>query len=129
MLSKKGYIPPGEVSAKRSIIAMLAAGIKGNRGRVLSPERYKEIVEKRRRTSLSRKGVCMKNNIAPHEPRTLIKILRSTRDTLHRCAYHDNKTIIMFMQDFAAYLRSHPRYAHMFTTQVVVTQAEPQTGH
>lgn len=128
----KGWVPstPAEVSAARSFAAN--APTKRPRGRPkgsggkkyerrLTPEQLERLKEIQRingrAQGLSRKGTHHKNNPAPDEERVVFKMLRSTRDTIQRCAIRDNKTMVMFLDDFAKMLRADPYYADLFAEE------------
>ena len=48
------------------------------------------------------------------EPRKPVAMPQSAYDTFRICAAHDGKTRVQFLADYAASLRTNPRYAHLF---------------
>ena len=48
------------------------------------------------------------------EPRKPVAMPQTAYDTFRICAAHDGKTRVQFLADYAASLRTNPRYAHLF---------------
>lgn len=55
------------------------------------------------------------------EPRKPVAMPQSAYDTFRICSEFDGKTRVQFLADYAASLRTNPRYAHLFAE-------EAQTG-
>lgn len=47
-------------------------------------------------------------------PRKPVAMPQFAYDTFRICAAHDGKTRVQFLADYAASLRTNPRYAHLF---------------
>lgn len=48
------------------------------------------------------------------EPRKPVAMPQSAYDTFRICSEFDGKTRVQFLADYAASLRTNPRYAHLF---------------
>lgn len=63
---------------------------------------------------LSHGGGRPKGSTKWGEPRKPVAMPQSAYDTFRICAAHDGKTRVQFLADYAASLRTNPRYAHLF---------------
>ncbi len=63
------------------------------------------------------------STISPGEERVVFKMLKSTRDTLNKCAKHEGVSALALLHVIALSLRTDPRYAHLFATPT----SQPQT--
>ena len=118
------HTPPGEIAAMRAAIGAKAAQAPHKPRRPHKYERHLTPEELARLKEIQRihgringhasKGKFHASNPAPGEKRVCLLLLRSSRDTFQRCAIRDNKTVLMFLNDFAKSLRADPRYADLF---------------
>lgn len=67
------------------------------------------------------------------EPRKPVAMPQSAYDTFRICSEFDGKTRVQFLADYAASLRTDPRYAHLFAetaaqpTESTTNQQEEQS--